>query len=104
MGTVGADVSPASGRDRVGGQQRLGQGRDRSAGRAMCPGAVGGWSYYYHRQGFCPLNFSSLGSTEAGGSHGEGASPPRLLIASSEGSQTRDFQRKRFSLGTRDQA
>ena len=42
MGTLGADVSPASGRDQVGGQQGLGQGRDRNAGRAMCPGAVGG--------------------------------------------------------------
>ena len=36
-------------------------------------------SYCHHyRQWVCPLN-SSLGSTEAGGSHGEDASPPRLL-------------------------
>ena len=42
MGTVGADVCPASGRDRVGGQQGLGQGTDRNAGRAPCPGVVGG--------------------------------------------------------------
>ncbi|KAM9746922.1 uncharacterized protein ACBT57_010720 [Dama dama] len=41
-GTVGADVPPASGRDRVGGQQGLGQGIDLNAGRAMCLGAVGG--------------------------------------------------------------
>ena len=41
-GTVGADVSPASGGDRVGGQQGLGQGIDWSARRATCLGAVGG--------------------------------------------------------------
>ena len=40
MGTVGADVSPASGRDRVRGQQGLGQGRD---GMLEGPCPLGQW-------------------------------------------------------------
>ena len=66
MGTVGADVSPASGRDRVGGQQRLGQGRDRSAGRAMCPGAVGGGLIITTDQGSVPLTFLPWGPLRQG--------------------------------------
>lgn len=76
-GTVGADVPPASGTGRLGGQWGPGLEMGQKARRITFP-----WDdSYCHRcrQLACPRPFSSLGSTEAGGSQDVGAVSPRLL-------------------------
>ncbi|KAB0402623.1 hypothetical protein E2I00_009667, partial [Balaenoptera physalus] len=65
-GTVGVDVPPASGRDQ--------------ARKAMRPGGLRAPHCHGHGQLACPLLVSSLGSTEAGGSHDEGAVSPQTTM------------------------
>lgn len=77
-GTVGADVPPASGRGRLGGQWGPGLEMGQKARRTMFPW---GDSYCHHcRQLACLPPFPSVGSTEAGGSQDVGAVSPQTTM------------------------